>query len=108
MSVNNVAEVAALGAASLLSFELVFTDDDFFVSVNGDCLPSMCDGFSLNDAGCFVLRQGPVEYVSQPMPDAMVPLFAASDDVLFVRFLSEQNIDVMFLPRVVSKGGCLA
>lgn len=99
MSVNSVAEVAALGVAPLLSFEVVITDDDFFVSVNGDCLPSMCDGFSLNETGCFVLRQGPVEFVSAPMSPQFVSLFS-TNNVLFAQFLPNKEIDISFLPHL--------
>lgn len=99
MSGNSEISVESLNAAPLLSFELVFADDDFFVAVNGDCLPSSCDGYSLNEAGCFVLRQGPVEFVSHPMPAPLIPLLTAPKEVLFVQFLSEQTVDMKSLQR---------
>lgn len=100
MSANSVEEMKSLGEAPFLSFEVVYNEDDFFVSVNGDCLPTMCSGFSLNEAECLVLRQGPMEFVSLPMPAEFVYLFGASNDVLFVHFLPDKKMDTSFLPRL--------
>lgn len=100
MSANNVVEAEALGEASLLSFELVFSKNDFFVSVNGDCLPSICDSFRLNEAGCFVLQQGRFEFVSQPLPAELVPIILATPNVLFVHFLPNDEMDINLLPHL--------
>lgn len=88
-----------LEAATFLSYEIVHSKDDLFVSVNGVCLPSMCDGYTIDSNGCFVLTQGFDEFVSAPIPAHLSELITEANDLIFVYFRSDGTVDANSLPR---------
>lgn len=105
METMGMANVAVLKPLALLEYEVVLGGQDFFVSLNGPCKPSECEGFSVDENGCFVLRQAVAEFVSLPIPDDYVELVAVSDEILFVQFAGGKVADAKALPRVVGSIG---
>lgn len=91
-------DVSRLTAAPLLNYELVATDDDFFVSVNGGCQPSKCESFRIDGNGCFVLQGGVDEFVSVPIPPAFRALLSEASEILFVHFENGEEMDANVLP----------
>jgi hypothetical protein len=75
-----------LSAAPMIDYEFLFDDEDFVVSLNGDCHPSSISGFSVDANRCFVLHRVLDEVLTLPMPPMFVPLVMSAEDVVFVRF----------------------
>lgn len=106
VGMNSVAEhvelrdVISLQAASLLNYEFVVSDDDFFVSVNGGCEPSKCDSYRIDGNGCFVLQGGIDEFVSVPIPAKFRELLADAQEIMFVHFENGEETDANVLPRM--------
>lgn len=93
-------EPVRLAAAALVSYEFVFSMDDFMVFVNGDCVPSACESFHLDGNGSFVWSLvGGGELVSEPMPADFQELVATVPSVLFVRFGATGLADAQVLLR---------
>lgn len=71
----------------LTSYEFVVSEGAFFISVNGQVLPSACDGFSVNKDNCLIFRLVDGDIVGYPIPDAFMELIGMSECVLFVKYV---------------------
>ena len=99
MSECTEGEAVVLEAAKLLSYEIVHSQDDLYVSINGVCLPSMCDGYTIDNNGCFVLSQGFDEFVLAPIPEHLSGVISEADELIFVHFRPDGTVDANSLPR---------
>lgn len=97
-----VGGATVIDSARLIDYEFVLAPDagDFFVSLNGGCVPSACTGFSVDGEWRFVLRQLDATFVTLPIPGEFHPLVEMSDDILFVQFVGGAVADRAVLPRV--------
>lgn len=93
-------KATVLEAPPLLDYEFVITGADFFVSLNGDCKPSECIGYSVDRNGSFVLHQAVTEILTLPIPSALRVLLEGAEDVWFVKFKNGKVADSKVLARV--------
>jgi hypothetical protein len=86
---------------ALVSFEVVASETDFFISVNDGLLPSKCVEFSVgaNDCMEFLMDDGTTVY-SWPLPGNSRRVVAERDKVLFVRFENGAPCDAKELSQV--------
>ncbi len=97
-------QIAVGLANTLTSFEVVLSEDDFFVSVNGQVLPSECSGFSLDENNCLVLHHEHGDVVSFPVPNEFLELVKSSDRILFVKFDNGVVVDGQDLTKEQYRG----
>ncbi len=96
---NGAKGTLILDYAELISYEIVHSETGLFVSVNGGCIPSLCDGFSVDNNRCFVLTQGFNEFISAQIPPQLSALIAKVNELIFVNFRLDGTIDANCLPR---------
>lgn len=77
----------------LTSYEFLVTSEDFIISVNGQVLPSACEGFSVNKDKLLIFRTSEGDIAGYPIPDEFIPLVNASKRILFVKFIDGIVVD---------------
>lgn len=88
-----------LEATPLLHFEIVFDDDDLFVSLNGPWKPSDFESYSVDDNGSFLLHGVESEVATMPMPEELREWMGTADNTWFVKIEDGQVVDQKVLPR---------
>jgi hypothetical protein len=86
-------------AKTLTSFDVVSSEDDFFISLNGQVLPSECTGYSIDENKCFVLHQEAGDVVTFPIPEFFQSYFMETEKILFVRFMNGEVFDANELSK---------
>lgn len=94
--------VVELAPAPLLHYEIVLSDVDMFVTMNGRWSPSEFDRYSVDPNGCFILHMpGDVnEVATLPMPEELRDFMRMVDKTWFVKIENGQVTDMNELRRV--------
>lgn len=104
---KTVADCRPAQGPALVSYEVVASETDFFISVNDGLLPSKCAEFSIgaNDSMEFLMDDGITLY-SWPLPINSRHVVAARDKVLFVLFENGEPCDAKELRQVQREATC--
>lgn len=90
---------------ALVDFEVVASDEDFFISVNGGLTPSECTAFAIGASGCMeFLMEGGYKLYSCPLPTNSLNVVTSREKVLFVLFENGEPCDAKELQRQVNEG----
>lgn len=84
------------GLVGIITCEVVLSQADFFISVNG-INPSEYGDYTINDIGCIVFRSNQSEVLTTPLPPALLDLVAVAPQALFVRVVDGVPDDAKIL-----------